>query len=237
MNKAKYALERQEKEDKAKQADFDKRMQAVHKRLKNIIIYDPFLVDLRFNPPPKQAYRPTTPSQKADEVIIALLFLGKYRVGGIPFEQNPEFPWINPLREPERYQAWEKQERERIQAEINLNKAQAVIEVMAQDRRLTAARDQIVRDENRTNTREQQKLMKAVVQEFYQLRAQELAKSFAELNKKIAADPVLKQKTEAIANDYFKRSDDSRANAGEQSIKKIDEELTKFFKRHPELKN
>jgi uncharacterized protein YkwD len=252
LNKAERARDQEDKE----KADFYKRMQTVHKRLKSIIIYDPFLVDVRFKPAPKVSttmpqpkpqtkaqpkpqpvYQPTTPSQKADEVIIALLFLVKYRVGSIPFEQNPEFPWINPLREPERYKAWEKQDRERIQAEINQQRAQAIINAMAKDRRLTAARDQIVKDENRTNTREQQKLMKAVVEEFYQLRAGQPVKSLEDLNKKMEADSALKQKSEAIAADYVKKSDDAKASAGEQSLKKMDEEVTKFFKRHPELKN
>jgi hypothetical protein len=251
------AQARQESE----RADLEKRIQAAHKKLEKILIYDPSVVDLRDKKGPlvvdpnvvkgKAASKPrpqpvnqTSPaSQKADEVVIALLFLTDVRPGGI-FKLDVEMPWINPLREPERYKAWEEEEKVRLQTEINREKAQAVIQAMDKDKKLKSARDRIIREEGTTIAREQRIIFKATIKDYQALRAAanlraqlngEPLKDFDEINEKLGSDPNLKKKSEAIAADYWQRSDDSRANAGEQSLKKIDLEATKFYQRHPEF--
>jgi quinolinate synthase len=70
-----------------------------------------------------------TAEERADETIIALLFLTDIRSGerGGLFKVNPELPFINPLREPERYKAWEEEERKRLQLENLKEKRKATI--------------------------------------------------------------------------------------------------------------
>ncbi|MDD5594174.1 MAG: hypothetical protein PHG97_05500, partial [Candidatus Margulisbacteria bacterium] len=131
LEKAKSAQQRQKEELESKIAE-------AHRRLKGLVISDPSIVDARVRKgPPSPAV-----SKKADEAAVAMLFLVDTRPGGI-FKQNPEFPWINPLREPERYKAWEAEEKKRLDAEI-----------------ATAARDRIIKEEANMISREQKAFFK-----------------------------------------------------------------------------
>lgn len=254
LEKARKALAEQKKE---RLAELSKRIEKSHKKLEKLLIYDPSVVDLRYkqglpvgNPKtgkalPQPIRLSSKASQQADEVIIALLFLIDTRPGGI-FKLNPELPWINPLREPARYKAWEEADKKRIQAEINLNKAQAAIEAMNKDQKLSAARERIVKEEGRAIAKGERELFKETVKSYQTLRNEaklnaprdkEPLKDFVEFNEKIGSDPVLKQRSKTIAAYYWEISADSKASAGAQSLKKMEAEVVKFFQRHPELKN
>ncbi|MCU0640797.1 MAG: DUF5655 domain-containing protein [Candidatus Margulisbacteria bacterium] len=194
-----------------RQAERDTKIKEASVRLKKLIISDPSLVNAR---DPKTA----------DETVVALLFLTDTRPGGL-FKLNPELPFINPLREPERYKAWEEAERKRLQLEEFNQKA----------RELDAARDRIIREENRTINRDQKRLFKVAVREFQAVRGTDPLTTFASLEARRIADPALQKKLNQIASAYWQKSDAANLQASEQAMEQMKSEVNKFFQRHPEL--
>jgi len=209
-------LDKAKAASKAQREELDKKIAEAHQRLSKLVISDPSVVKGHFRkePPPPAIKR------QADEAVVVVLFLTDTRPGGI-FKQNPELPWINPLREPERYKAWEEEEQKRLDAEI-----------AGYEKELFSARNRIVRNEGRTLSQQQKLFYLKALQSFKALRGKVPVTTYDELVKKQAADSAFNKSSVKIANDFIKKSDDATAKAKEEAFKKMKEEAMRYLKGH-----
>jgi hypothetical protein len=170
-------------------------------------------------------------AQQMLEMTISLGPRARKRI----FARNPELPLINPLREPERYQAWEAAEKQRLADQAAEKKYRALRQAMADDKDLKAAADRIVKEEAKTVGREQGKIWDDSTRAYRDLKKQYDIKNNQELDKKLQSDQGFRQKMQAVADDYVQKSDANRTNGQERSIKQFLPEIAKFYQRHPEF--
>jgi hypothetical protein len=180
------------------------------------------------------------PISERDEDIAktqAILFSRYFEVperSGV-FPKNPEEPLINPLREPERYKAWEASVQARLEAQAGCNKPKEIIRQMDQDPTLNAARDRIVKEEAAAINAAHARAMKELGQKFDAFRKANDLKDFQQMLQKEKDDPAFKQQSQAIVDDYWKKIGAAESEARQHSLHQMQAEVAMFAERHPKI--
>ncbi len=145
------------------------------------------------------------------------------------FPKNPEEPLINPLREPERFKAWEKSVQASLEARIKKDRAEKVIKKMDRDRELNNARDRIVRTEEKTINLATAHYGEEANAAFKKLSAKYGVDDVFETGKN---NPEFQRRAQAILEDYWKKVDEAGLEARRRSLQEMDKEVKKAFKRY-----
>ncbi len=152
------------------------------------------------------------------------------------FPKNPDKPLINPLREPDKWKAFEEAAKKNIETQTRKHRAEEVIKKLADDPGLTKARDRIVKEEETEIYRATDKLRTQATKQFEELNKRYGVRDFNEYKKKDHEDPAYRQKMQAIVDDYSNKVDEAAVKVRQSSLKKFSVEVGKFVDNHPELK-
>lgn len=201
---------------------------------------------------------PKTFSPQSDEDIIALLFLFQEKpkqdlpdremleilMGAGPaadqkaalpriFQENPELPLLNPLRQPKEYRAWEEAANQRMKAELDQRRTGTVIKAMEADVPLVNARERIAREEAVVVGKAQVRQFNEVASGLEALWRKHGLKRVADVKRKNEADPEFRKRSQAIVLNGRKRVEDLKAAAIERSRSRMNAEAERFSRRHP----
>lgn len=128
-----------------------------------------------------------TSNEFTDLQMLELLFSPPDTESKWPGPKNPYPPLINPLREPERYEAWKRT------VWAKFLKTKPTLQDMETDPRLSKelneARDEILKKEFEENVKARERSWNEMRQELEKLRKQAGLKDYAEFDRKLNADP------------------------------------------------
>jgi len=197
---------------------------------KQPLVVDPNVV--KGTPPPttQPQFLAGLRSPDRDRDILLYLYPPDQRNGVFP--KNPEQRLINPLREPERYQAWEASVQAQLVAHARKNQAQEVIALMDQDATLNAARNRIVKEEEAAIYAAHTRLAKELGQKFEAFRKANGLKDFLQMLQKEKDDPAFKQQSQALVDAYWKDFDTAAFDARQNSLRQMQVEIARFTQRH-----
>lgn len=160
------------------------------------------------------------------------LFPGDVKKGVFP--KNPEAPLINPLREPERWKAYDEAARADLKARTNWGKAQAISKQMDQDPVFSKAMDRIIKKENIAIFKASDMGFTEAVKAFDKLAKKYGVKDAIEDKKKMQEDPKYRQQSQAIVDKYWKNVEKACTDARKRSRLKVQKEVDTFFERQAE---
>jgi hypothetical protein len=194
---------------------------------KGPLVVDPQAVK---GPPSEARFQPTSPPAAAPSGVVPppavdnIPFFFHWEAKQGVFPKNPEAPLINPLRDPEKWKAYDETAKASLNARIRKNRADEVIRRLQQDPGLNEARDRIVRDEEKTILR---------MTEQYRSEAHVAVEK---VERKHGVDyvfetgqnnPEFQREADAIVADYFKKVDEAAAAARRHSLEEMEKEVEK----------
>jgi hypothetical protein len=145
-----------------------------------------------------------------------------------PGPVNPNPRLINPLTEPQRYEAWKKSIDARLKIQAQEGKNAAIVEHMSRDPAINAARDRIVKKqeeaEHKAFTRAQSDMQAALEK----LRKEANLKDFAAFQKKEQDDPNLRAKVKTTSDAIVQRWEREQHAARSAAIQEMTREIDKW---------
>lgn len=176
---------------------------------------------------------PEARTPEGDRDFLLALFPAEERKEIFP--KNPNPPLINPLREPERYEAWRKATEARLQAAISENKAREVIRAMASDPGLSQARDRIIREEATAIDKAWGRLFGEAKAAFQTLDKKYGVNNGLESLGRQQIDPDYRRDIQALVDGFYKSFSDAKMAIRGRSLEEMQAAVKKFSQDHPEL--
>lgn len=186
-----------------------------------------------------------TQDQLLDELLTRMV-AGRYYP--VPkqkiFEKNPYPPLINPLRESERWKAWQEECRKKAGEEFKRKaeeqakseKREMVIKAMIADKKVVAAYNRIAGEKTWALARVAKTIADERADALIKLARKSKLKTIDAIIKSKEVDAAFGKQVVEILDTYKKRSIEAEVGIKIDTDNRLDLEIDKFFKRHPELK-
>jgi hypothetical protein len=167
--------------------------------------------------------------RSAGDDVRDLLYPEEMKKGLFP--KNPEQPLINPLREPERWKAYDKASRADFDARIRKDKADEILRRMDEDLAFSKAEERILKEEKVAIYKASEKNHKQAQKAFEKIDKRYGVKDFNESQKKIQEDPKYEKQVQSIVDNYWKKMHKVGQDAHRHAYDEMLKEVEKFQKR------